>query len=65
MSFKKRIRRFFLRLRGCKHRLMPYQCHLEVSNKRKGLTMVQTWKCTKCGKVVVGKSIKEKGGTLK
>ena len=65
MRFKKRIRRFFLRLRGCKHQFIPYQWHLEVSSKRKGLTMVQTWKCTKCGKIVVGKSPKEKGGTLK
>ena len=65
MGLKKWIKRLFLRVRGCKHRFIPYQCHLEMSNKRKGLTMVHTWKCTKCGKIVVGKSPKEKGGTLK
>lgn len=65
MNIKRFFKQLFRRLKGCKHRYMPYQRSLEISGKRDGvLVMVYTWKCTKCGKLKRGKSIKEKEGTL-
>jgi len=61
----KLIKKIFCRLKPCKHRYRIYQTRLDICNSSSHLMTVHTWKCTKCGKLKTGKSIKEKGGTLK
>lgn len=60
----KLIKKIIKKLTPCKHRFCLYQTHLDVCPNGHLIT-IHTWKCTKCGKQRTGKSIKEKGGTLK